>query len=54
MQFNISIEELISDTFSIEAESKEEALEKARALYREGDLVLEPGNLLDTKFTVEE
>lgn len=54
MRYNITIEETVADTFEIEANSKEEALEKARELYNNVEIVLEPGTLLETKFTIEE
>lgn len=43
--YRVCIEETISQEFEIEAESWEEALEKARADYRSGELVLEAGEL---------
>lgn len=43
--FTDTIEELVSEDFTIQANSKEEALEKAIQLYKQGDLVLCPGNL---------
>ena len=41
----ITIEELISKDFVIKAETREDAVEKAIELYRQGDLVLCPGNI---------
>ena len=50
MKFEILIEETISDTFYVEAETREEALSMARQKYQHGDFILEPGHLLDVKF----
>lgn len=44
MTYNVTIEETISETFCIEAESLEEAYKKAIADYNNGTLVLSPGN----------
>lgn len=41
--FNLTIEELISEDFSIQAESKEEAINKAITLYKQGVIELSPG-----------
>lgn len=54
MKYTIIIEETVSEDFTLEAESRKEALEKAERLYREGKWVLEPGSLLDVKFQVQE
>ena len=43
--FNITIEELLSQEFTIEAGTREQAVEKAIKVYKQGKLVLEPGNL---------
>ena len=50
MKFEILIEETISDTFYVEAETREEVLSMARQKYQHGDFILEPGHLLDVKF----
>lgn len=50
MQFEILIEETISDIFYINAHTREEAVLLARQKYRQGEFVLEPGHLLDVKF----
>lgn len=50
MKFEILIEETISDTFYVDAETREEALSMARQKYQNGDFILEPGHLLDVKF----
>lgn len=50
MKFEILIEETISDTFYVDAETREEVLSMARQKYQHGDFILEPGHLLDVKF----
>lgn len=45
-KFKITIEEMISQDFEIEATSLEEAMELAEQQYNDGELVLEPGNLV--------
>lgn len=51
MQFEILIEETISDTFCINANNKQEAILMAQKKYRQGEFILAPGNLLDVKIT---
>ena len=50
-KFNGTVEERVSQDFVIQADSQEEAEELARKLYKNGDLVLESGNLLDVSFS---
>lgn len=45
-KFRITIEEIVSEQFEIEAETLEEAMEIAEEEYNEGLLVLEPGTLV--------
>lgn len=49
--FLVTVEERVSQNFVIQADSQEEAEELAQKLYKNGDLVLEPGNLLDVSFS---
>ena len=49
MKFLVNIEEVVCETFEIEAESLEEALEVAREKYDSGEIVLEPGELISTR-----
>ena len=49
--FLVTVEERVSQDFVIQADSQEEAEELAQKLYKNGDLVLEPGNLLDVSFS---
>lgn len=48
--FLVTVEERVSQDFVIQADSQEEAEILARNLYKNGELVLEPGNLLDVSF----
>ena len=43
--FTVTIEELVSEDFTVEAETQEKAIEKAISLYKQGSIVLCPGNL---------
>lgn len=43
--FEIIIEEVVSDTFLVKAKDYEEAMEIATKKYNDGEFVLEPGNL---------
>ena len=49
--FLVTVEERVSQDFVIQADSQEEAEELSQKLYKNGDLVLEPGNLLDVSFS---
>ena len=49
--FLVTVEERVSQDFVIQADSQEEAEELAQKLYKNGDLVLEPGDLLDVSFS---
>lgn len=44
-KFTITIEETVSQSFNVEAETMEEAMEIAEAKYKSGEFVLEPGDL---------
>lgn len=52
-KFEITIEEVVSDTFELEAENINEAIEKAINKYKNCEFVLEPGNLLYKKLSVK-
>lgn len=45
-KFEVTIEEMVSKTFLIEAQSDDEAMEIAIEKYKNGEFVLEPGNLV--------
>ena len=53
MKYLVTVEEIVSDEFEIEATTKEEALNKARTLYEKGEIVLEPGNIINVDFLLE-
>lgn len=48
-EFTVTIEETISGSFTIKAESLESAINKAQVAYNNGFIVLEPGNLLSKR-----
>lgn len=52
MTYRVCIEETISQDFEIVADSLEDALEKARAGYRGGELVVESGALSHVQMRV--
>jgi len=43
--FKVTIEEMVSETFEVEATNIEEAMQIAEEKYNNGEFVLEPGNL---------
>ncbi len=45
MKYKVLIEETVSETFEVEAESEGEAVKLASDKYEKGEFVLEPGNL---------
>ena len=45
MKYKITIEETVSETFEIDADSMENALKKAETGYNQGKYVLAPGNV---------
>jgi len=47
--FEVTIEETVAETFDIEACSLEEALGIVGRKYRDGKIVLEPGELMSAK-----
>ena len=51
-KFRVCIEEIVSDEFEVEATNEKEAIEITRERYKNGEFVLEPGNLEDVKFGV--
>lgn len=52
MTFKVTIEEIVSDTYDIEASSIEEAREIAIDKYNNSQIVLEPGNLISKRISV--
>lgn len=51
-KYHITIEEVISEEFEIEAEDEKDAIEKGIARYKNGEIVLEPGNVESRKISV--
>lgn len=51
-KFKVCVEETVSDEFEIEASDEKEAMEIAKTRYRNGEFVLEPGNLEDVRFGI--
>lgn len=51
-KYTILIEELVSNSFEIEASSEEEARKIAEADYRNGEIVLDPGNLVSKRIAI--
>jgi hypothetical protein len=49
MKVFITIEETVSNTFEIEENSMDEAVEVAKRKYKTGEFVLEPGNVINRK-----
>jgi len=54
MEYHVTIEETVSDEFIIEANNIDELKDKVNKMYRNSELVLEPGNLLEAKFYIQE
>lgn len=50
--FQIEIIETLSNIVEVLAENEQEALLKARDIYRNEDIILYPDDLIDTKFNI--
>lgn len=50
--FKILIEEIVSDSFEVIAKNEIDALAIAKEKYYNGEFVLEPGNLIDSKISI--
>lgn len=50
MRYMVLIEETLSEEFTVDAGTAEEAEEKVERLYSNSILVLEPGNLEEVRF----
>ncbi len=46
MKYNVTIEETVAQTFEVDAQSIEEACLKVEEDYRDGRIVLEPGDCI--------
>lgn len=51
-KYTITIEEMVSENFEVEAATADEAMEIAERNYRDGTFVLEPGNLVCTQMAI--
>lgn len=51
-KYTITIEEMVSENFEVEAATADEAMEIAEQKYRDGEFVLEPGNLVCTQMAI--
>lgn len=52
MKFIVTIEEMVSDNFEIEAETAEDAMRIAEEKYHCCEFVLEPGNLICKQMSI--
>lgn len=50
--YSILIEETVSQSFEIMADSQEEALRIAEQKYKKAEIVLEPGNIVSVNFRI--
>lgn len=54
MKYTVTVEETVSEDFTVEAASSEEAQRIIENAYKNEEIVLEPGNCIGVKFTVQE
>lgn len=52
MKFLVNIEEVVCETFEVDAESMEEARRIVIGAYESGEVVLEPGELVEKRIAV--
>ena len=52
MKFLVNIEEVVCETFDVDAESMEEAQRIVISAYESGEIVLEPGELVEKRIAV--
>lgn len=52
MKFLVNIEEVVCETFEVDAESMEEARRIVMRAYESGEVVLEPGELVEKRIAV--
>jgi len=50
--YKVEIKETLADIVSVQASSKDEALEKVKEQYRRGDIVLEYDSFVDAEFSI--
>ena len=53
-KFEVEILETLAYSETVEAENKEDAIEKVRTLYRNGDIELSESDYVDTEFLATE
>lgn len=51
-KFTVTIEEMVSQGFAVEAESAEEAMAIAEQKYHDGEFVLAPGELVSKQMAI--
>lgn len=51
-KYTVTIEETVSQSFEVEAESAEEAMAIAEQKYNDGEFVLEPGELVSKQMAI--
>ena len=52
MKFLVNIEEVVCETFEVDAESMEEARRIVIRAYESGEIILEPGELVEKRIAV--
>lgn len=52
MKFLVNIEEVVCEKFEVDAESMEEAQRIVKRAYESGEIVLEPGELVEKRIAV--
>ena len=52
MKFIVNVEEVVCETFAVDAESMEEARRIVMRAYESGEIVLEPGELVEKRIAV--
>ena len=52
-KYSIEITETLSRTIETDAESEEVALEKVRQMYRNGDIILDASDYIETEISVK-
>lgn len=52
-KYRIEITETLSRTIEVEAESEEVAVKKVRQMYRNGDIILDASDYIETEISVK-
>lgn len=53
-EFKVEITETLQKTITIIAENEQAALEEARSLYRDEEIILDDSNYIDTEYKIVE